>query len=93
MHPSAAAPARAQLWDHALAGVASELRAGGGTRFGRLRRKSYLGQRETRIFPRIGCGLRREGEVLRSVAIGKGRVLAIKGAGERPHGAFVKLAQ
>ena len=60
MHPSTAAPARAQLRDHALAGVVSELRAGGGTRFGRLRRKSYLGQRETRLSPdRIGCGLRR----------------------------------
>ena len=88
MHPSTAAPARAQLWDHALVGVASELRAGGGTRFGRLRRKSYLGQRETRIFPRQDwVWIKARGEVVWSMAIRKGRVLAIKGAGERPQGA------
>ena len=46
------APVRAQLWVHALRGVYSELRAGGGTRNGRLRRKSYLGQRKTFLFPR-----------------------------------------
>ena len=52
-HPSTTrAPVRAQLWVHALRGVYSELRAGGGTRNGRLRRNSYLGQRKTFFFPR-----------------------------------------
>ena len=44
------APARAQLRVHALWGASSELRAGGGARFGRLSRKSYLGQRKTSNF-------------------------------------------
>ena len=51
VQPSTAAPARAQLQVHALVGVSPELRAGGGTRNGRLRQKSYLGQRKTLNFP------------------------------------------
>ena len=52
MQPSTATPARAQLRVHALADVGPELHAGGGARKGRLRSKSYPGQRETFLLAR-----------------------------------------
>ena len=51
------APACARLRVHVLRGVGPELRAGGGARFGRLSRKSYLGQRRRRISPALGVAL------------------------------------
>ena len=47
VQPSFRAPAHEQLRRHALRGAGAVVLVGGGARFGRLHRNSYLGQRET----------------------------------------------